>query len=530
MTVTTRGPRLHLRLRPGRALRHPRGEEPRVIALSPAELNRPAPLVLTRRVADEIELTVGARPAESGGVLGGTRGSGVVRAFHDDTTAALSGVTYYPDIAAVNRLLREDWNPAGVNLLGFVHSHPAGSRRPSWNDLHYAERILAGIPELDRLVLPIVQTTTDAGRYTIRGYAATRRGHDVHLVDLQTHVVQPVGDRDPADLPQMQRVATAYDLQAMASARIVSVGCGGSASFLEDIARAGVGEFVLIDPDVVESSNIGTQHSYLTDLGVAKVDAVARRIVAVNPYARVWVVRALLDELTDDAMRRLSKGWLPGSRVEQPTASLLAGFTDNFAAQARTSRLGLTLGVPYLGATVYQEGRGVEVTFAAAGVTPACTRCALRSRYLAEEAGPVPTVTSHGTPLWATTRLNALKLPIALGLLHTVSTVASPDHPGTLRHRRLIESVAERNLVQVSLDPDVDQTLGLRAFAEVAHADERGRLPVDTTLWLRQLPDNPGNGYPECPDCGGTGDLADTEGRLLDTAAIPRQYGEGRRD
>jgi len=36
-------------------------------------------------------------------------------------------------------------------------------------------------------------------------------------------------------------------------------------------------------------------------------------------------------------------------------------------------------------------------------------------------------------------------------------------------------------------------------------------------VWLPQRPNNPTNGMPFCPDCGGTGDLRDTIGRFDDT-------------
>jgi proteasome lid subunit RPN8/RPN11 len=505
----------------------PSDARPRVRPLDPHDLHRPAPLTLTSATAADIQGTVGSRPAESGGMLGGVRGTGVVTRFAFDPTAALTTSTYYPDVTEVNRVLREAWNPAGVNLLGFVHSHPAGVRRPSSADVRYAERILAGIPELDRLLLPIVQTAPDTGRYELHAYAVSRRGPGLVLDDVRVQVLD-VPPAPVTDVSEMQRVAAAYDLRAMATARLVAVGCGGGAAFLEDMARAGVGEFVLVDPDAVDVPNIATQQTYRDDVGRAKVEALARRLARISPQVRVWTVRAWLDELTDDAVRRLAVGHLPGSQLLSPDATLLCGFTDDFAAQARVSRLALHLGVAYLGATVYREGRGVEVTFSAPGLTPACSRCALRSRYVAQLApAGVARVPSTGTPIWATARLNALKLPVALGLLHQVSRQAAPQHPGTVRHRQWLAAVADRNLAMVSLDPDIGTSLGLRAFARDGDTDDR--TPVDRTLWLQQRPDRPEHGFPRCPDCGGTGDLSDSVGRFLDTRHMPLDFGDGRR-
>jgi hypothetical protein len=109
-----------------------------------------------RSVVEEIRKTIGGKPAEQGGVLGGSRKDGVVRHFYFDETAARTGTTYSPDNITINKLLRDEWNPTEINLLGFVHSH-RGLRQPSRGDLDYARKILAAIPELKRLYLPIVK-------------------------------------------------------------------------------------------------------------------------------------------------------------------------------------------------------------------------------------------------------------------------------------------------------------------------------------------------------------------------------------
>lgn len=507
-----------------------RATSPRIHRLAAAELAEPAPLVLTHAALRVLRRTIGAHPAETGGPLGGRRGSGVVEHVGADPTARRNAVQYYPDHEAVNALLRERWNPAGVNLLGFAHSHPYGATRPSHQDLRYATQILDAIPELDRLLLPIVQSAADGPTFALHGWAAVRQGRGVVLTKLPVVVAADLPRPDPADVPELARVRDAYHLPTMAAARVVAIGCGGSAGFLDDLARAGVGEFVLVDPDTIAPANVGTQQVYRSDVGRAKVAALADRLVDISPHARVWVVQASLDDLDDDAVRRLAVGWLPGAEHPRPGSSLLCAFTDAFAAQARVARLGLHLGLPVVSGLVYAEGQGVELTFAAPGVTRACIRCAQRSRYVAYlDQGFVNTVGSAGTPISATARLNALKLPVAVALLHRFSDLEAGSHPAAGRADRLLAAVGERNLAVASLDPDAGARLGLRVFDEVAAGDRAGRLPVDTTAWLRQLPDCPENGFPHCPDCGGTGDLASSIGRFLDTRPTPRLLGDHRR-
>lgn len=503
----------------------------RILPLSTADLHGPAPIFIQEQAFNAIEATVGSRPAEHGGILGGRRGSFTIEHFVPDDSARTTSVTYYPDITAVNHILKEQWNPAGINLLGFAHSHPAGSTRPSENDWAYLDRILAAIPEMGTMLIPIVQTIPDTGSFRVLGHTGrtTPEGTIRQRCSVIVSDLRPPSDW--RDHSEFDRVQDAYDLDAMGASRIVSVGCGGSAQFLEDMARAGIGEFVLIDPDTVEAPNLGTQQTFRSDLGLPKVEAIARRIIDTSPLARVYTVQAKLEDLDDAAMGRLCSAPLDPGAPTVPHATLLCGFTDGFHSQARINRLGLHLGVPALAATVYAQGRGIEIAFSADGVTSACIRCALGGRYRAYlQQGYEPDVTSHGTPIWATNRLNTLKQPIALALLHHATAADSADSPARARYTAIIEAIRNRNLVQVCLDPDIGQTLGLAKFTEISAADTRGRLAFDTTLWLEQEPEHPDTGFPACPDCGGTGGPGGSEGRFLDTRPMPLVFGDHRAD
>jgi len=96
-----------------------------------------------------------------------------------------------------------------------------------------------------------------------------------------------------------QRVHTAYNLERLWRSRIIGAGDGGAIQFYEDMARAGVGQFVQIDPDVVEEPNIGTQQVYLDDIGKPKVECVKERILHINPDALVESYQRPLDTFCD---------------------------------------------------------------------------------------------------------------------------------------------------------------------------------------------------------------------------------------
>lgn len=511
-----------------------------VVELDPRQLVASMPFAITREAYELIEKTIGSRPAETGAVLGGSRAKGLITHVHPDPTGAITRSTYSPDIAEVNRLLREEWDPEGIDFMGFVHSHPAGNPRPSGGDQVYAERILQALPALGELRMPIVQTWIDTGRYQLNGFVAVRsselaaqghlrrpgeNGSGVRVLRAPVVIVDEKAiHKAPKDHPYRQRVVNSYDPAVMATTRIVAVGVGGSVGYLESMARSGIGQFVLIDPDVIEPKNIGTQAVDSLDIGRSKVAAMAERLARLNPDCAVWTLQAKESAIDDFGFRQLLLGPLPGEPTV-PETTIIGAFTDNFAAQDRCHRLGLQFGVPTLAASVYAEGRGVELAFAAPGLTSACIRCALSSRYRAYLTdGYVNDVTSDGTPLLATDRLNASKQVVTLAMLHSLNGRGDPDHPATARWRRTMEALTDRNLVLTRLDPDSP----LRSFRPLSAVTD-GRCVIDDTVWTKPTPDGPTDRGGACPDCGGTGDLSHSIGTFADTRVLPTEYGSGRR-
>ena len=114
----------------------------------------PPCLCFTDEVANQIEITIGSLPAETGGFLGTSDGK-TIDHFYFDHTAETSAATYTPNVAAVNRKLKE-WNKAGVRLIGNVHSHPEGYIRPSHADVKYAQRIMEAL-DLPEFYILIIQ-------------------------------------------------------------------------------------------------------------------------------------------------------------------------------------------------------------------------------------------------------------------------------------------------------------------------------------------------------------------------------------
>ena len=97
---------------------------------------------------------------------------------------------------------------------------------------------------------------------------------------------------DPDVEEQFLRTAMLLGDEALArlqKAHVAVFGLGGVGGYaVEALARAGVGQLTLVDNDTVSLSNLNRQLLALhSTLGLPKVDAAKRRVLDINPGARV---------------------------------------------------------------------------------------------------------------------------------------------------------------------------------------------------------------------------------------------------
>jgi bacteriocin biosynthesis cyclodehydratase domain-containing protein len=97
---------------------------------------------------------------------------------------------------------------------------------------------------------------------------------------------------------------------------VAVLGCGGLGSWaVQALALSGIGRLTLIDPDVVELSNLNRQALYgVADLGRTKVGAAREAVARLDPAVDVRAIVGVVASV-DDAMR-----WLDGADALIQTA------------------------------------------------------------------------------------------------------------------------------------------------------------------------------------------------------------------
>ena len=97
-----------------------------------------------------------SRPAESGAVLLGPAGSEAITHFYFDRGGVCTGNSYSPDYNTLNRKLRQQWRPAGLEMKGIAHSHSGNLGRLTCGDMSYVKRLMSRNPNIRTFVAPVV--------------------------------------------------------------------------------------------------------------------------------------------------------------------------------------------------------------------------------------------------------------------------------------------------------------------------------------------------------------------------------------
>lgn len=454
----------------------------------------PKVVYLEQGVMKRIMGILGKRKPELGGMLGFTEEQELVSHFVFDENARVNTVEYNPNTKFLNKVLNKRWSKENISLAGFVHSHPGNFNRLSFADIEYAARICQEF-DMEYLFMPIVTSAADS-QASITGYIVTREAQvfdcDIEVMDngimqennwggveeslleaTRAEFEMASRKKDSGTDPMSQdetfaRISTAIPLDHMKECTIVGVGCGGARGFYEDMARCGVGKFLLIDGDTSSRSNIASQNGYISEIGKSKASVVKGRLLDINENLVVTALDCMLDDsLTDEDFERHL-----ADLAAEPEKTVICAFTDSFEAQARCQCLARRFGSPLLSAQHHANGDSSEIIYWYPGISRYTQEEILADRYAAYANGYKNDVTSVGSPIFNTTRLNALCEKIATGLLLYKSGFES-------RYTSFLKYNPDRNLIlirQKCLD-----FLGSTLEELFGHGD---RDHFDDVVWL----------------------------------------------
>jgi len=259
--------------------------------------------------------------------------------------------------------------PVKVMAPASLRRRGAGALYGYWHPTSAAANILAcGAPPARPRSAPPVQLLgwigpRPAGRPAGEpGLSGTR--------DEQGRLEFALGNREVAvDYYQLHqdlfsRNTGILESERMASRRAILVGCGsvGSLAALE-LARAGVGGFLLVDQDRLHYHNLCRHQCGISDVGRYKGEALADRIREINPEAVVAVENRVIQRVPKEVFDR----WA-GAK------SIFLGSGDNREADLYANRVACLYRVPLVSVGLWERAFADEVFYTIPGEMP-CYKC-----------------------------------------------------------------------------------------------------------------------------------------------------------
>jgi len=210
-------------------------------------------------------------------------------------------------IAYELKYLREFFRRCAEDSLvfGFVHNHPTGLSDFSETDDENEQTLLKALTNRNGPHIHFVALLRSNGGWKAR----VRTGHNPRSSQVARHVVvtsRPVRIFGPAALTEQDTNLFARQVAAfggplvrqLQSLRVGVVGAGGTGTSTATLlARAGVGELVFFDADLVERSNLNRLRGATTsDVGKNKAEVLGAFIKSLGIPTKTAAFNALIDK------------------------------------------------------------------------------------------------------------------------------------------------------------------------------------------------------------------------------------------
>lgn len=269
---------------------------------------------------------------------------------HEATDRGKTHVTWRTDsLAPVFAAAAGLHTPAIVH----VHSHPAGAEGFSRTDdaadrdLHadLAKVYDDGLPTASLILLP-------DGRMIGRSFVAGKATmlDRILVVGPRVQIVSAIGDDERSFVASHRQAFGAGTSSTLAQLRVAVIGCSGTGSVVvELLARLGVGELVLVDPQKVEDRNLNR----ILNASVEDVKRGRRKAQA--------LADAITRNLGDYAPRFICRpGALREAWEQVATADVVFGCTDSAEGRMHLDLMCQHYTLPYIdvGVDIIADGNG----------------------------------------------------------------------------------------------------------------------------------------------------------------------------
>lgn len=225
----------------------------------------------------------------------------------------------------------------GWSLI-YCHTHPCQGGKPSFSTIDTAAEVpLAAYARQRSPQAPHVALLLGKERIVARELGTS---NPVHVVEVGRNITCAYipGENEMALELAHDRQIRAFGedgQQRLHHLRVVIVGLGGTGSVVaQQLAHLGINEFILIDPDIIDETNLNrVVGAVASDIDVTpKVEVAKRNILSVRPAAHVTTIKA-------DVLR-------PGLGREIANADFIFSCTDSHGSRHLINQIAYQYLVP----------------------------------------------------------------------------------------------------------------------------------------------------------------------------------------
>lgn len=156
----------------------------------------------------------------------------------------------------------------------------------------------------------------------------------------------------------------------MAQKRAVILGCGSVGSLVAmELARAGVGYFLLCDADIVEYHNVCRHQCGVEDVGDLKVNALSRKLKNINPNVKTVCFEGIVQNLPKSIFDDFCSA----------NQTIFVGCADNRDADIYANRISIYYSAFFLSIGFWERAYAGEIFYHIPGKGMPCYECALGS-------------------------------------------------------------------------------------------------------------------------------------------------------
>ena len=185
-----------------------------------------------------------------------------------------------------------------VQVLGTIYeddsildNYPGASNRISWLNRSFVGELLTDFSTLISRPSPFSNDTEP-----LIGFWKEDKLHIISTKEIRECQYSTYSLK----LDVFSRNTGILESDVMLNKGVVIIGCGSVGSLMAlELAKAGVGRFMLVDSDIFGYHNICRHQCGIYDVGRHKTDALKERILMINPYAEVVTETKYLQEVPD---------------------------------------------------------------------------------------------------------------------------------------------------------------------------------------------------------------------------------------